>query len=161
MIIVYKKNYPFGGQNIIFAHFGATFDLVGQIDAKNVLLPKRLCSFRNGKPDIKNFSRTILILRKLFFVQLLFGEVANVKWDDIDVHTLTSFIKVTNLTLYNTVYIIQLHSTFNKMSQDFFRVQLSEPILTFKALPSFIQAANDNNSDGLKRLIRKVFSFDL
>ena len=63
---------------------------------------------------------------------LLYGDFAEINFDETDVHVLCTFIK------------------------DFFRDQLSEPILTYKLLPSFIKNTKSKSQSELKTLIRKL-----
>ena len=63
---------------------------------------------------------------------LLYGDFAEINFDETDVHVLCTFIK------------------------DFFRDQLSEPILTYKLLPSFIKNTKSKSQSDLKTLIRRL-----
>ena len=63
---------------------------------------------------------------------LLYGDFAEINFDQTDVHVLCTFIK------------------------DFFRDQLSEPILTYKLLPSFIKNTKSKSQSDLKTLVRKL-----
>ena len=63
---------------------------------------------------------------------LLYGDFAEINFDQTDVHVLCTFIK------------------------DFFRDQLSEPILTYKLLPSFIKNTKSKSQSELKTLIRRL-----